>query len=188
MVNLSCFRKPELCGQTVLPDRSVLIGQKLVENAKIKNSNATFWVILKQCELVENDLKSLILSATNQRVSLNPNAPNSIRNVSTKQGKVKRDNFIDFQRLWLGLPSVSKLNLHQKHQSPKSIPKCGCLLGTRQHGITVVQSKLERKKLLISTSTFILENKREENISLKRFYVHTIGNKALQYFSSQGYL
>ena len=24
------------CGQTVLPDRSVLIGQKLVENAKIK--------------------------------------------------------------------------------------------------------------------------------------------------------
>ena len=30
------FRKPEACGQTVLPDRSVLIGQKLVENAKIK--------------------------------------------------------------------------------------------------------------------------------------------------------
>ena len=28
--------KPEACGQTVLPDRSVLIGQKLVENAKIK--------------------------------------------------------------------------------------------------------------------------------------------------------
>jgi len=32
----------------VLPDRSVLIGQKLVENAKkLKNSNATFWVIFK---------------------------------------------------------------------------------------------------------------------------------------------
>ena len=29
------FWKPEACGQTVLPDRSVLIGQKLVENAKI---------------------------------------------------------------------------------------------------------------------------------------------------------
>ena len=27
---------PEACGQTVLPDRSVLIGQKLAENAKIK--------------------------------------------------------------------------------------------------------------------------------------------------------
>ena len=26
------FWKPEACGQTVLPDRSVLIGQKLVEN------------------------------------------------------------------------------------------------------------------------------------------------------------
>ena len=31
------FLKPEACGQTVLPDRSILIGQKLAENAKIKN-------------------------------------------------------------------------------------------------------------------------------------------------------
>ena len=30
------FDKPEACGQTVLPDRSLFIGQKLVENAKIK--------------------------------------------------------------------------------------------------------------------------------------------------------
>ena len=29
------FRKPEDCGQTVLPDRLVLIGQKLVEIAKM---------------------------------------------------------------------------------------------------------------------------------------------------------
>ena len=41
--------KPEACGQTVLPDRSVLTGQKLVEMPKVKNSNATFWVIFKQC-------------------------------------------------------------------------------------------------------------------------------------------
>ena len=33
---LASFWKPEACGQTVLPDWSVLIGQKLVENAKIK--------------------------------------------------------------------------------------------------------------------------------------------------------
>ena len=33
---LASFWKPEACGQTVLPDRSVLIGQKLVENAEIK--------------------------------------------------------------------------------------------------------------------------------------------------------
>ena len=33
---LASFRKPEACGQVVLPDRSVLIGQKLVENAKIE--------------------------------------------------------------------------------------------------------------------------------------------------------
>ena len=34
MVNLASFWKTEACGQTVLPDKSVLIGQKLVENAK----------------------------------------------------------------------------------------------------------------------------------------------------------
>ena len=36
MVHFGEFLKPETCGQTVLPDRSILIGQKLVENAKIK--------------------------------------------------------------------------------------------------------------------------------------------------------
>ena len=30
------FKKPEGCSQTVLPDRSILIGQKLVENAEIQ--------------------------------------------------------------------------------------------------------------------------------------------------------
>ena len=39
------FLQVFVCGQTVLPDRSVLVGQKLVENAKIKNWNVTFWVI-----------------------------------------------------------------------------------------------------------------------------------------------
>ena len=36
MVHLGEFLKPEACGQTVLPDRSVSIRQKLVENAKIQ--------------------------------------------------------------------------------------------------------------------------------------------------------
>ena len=36
MVNLASFWKPEACGQTVLLDRSVFIGQKLGENAKIE--------------------------------------------------------------------------------------------------------------------------------------------------------
>ena len=50
MVNLESFWKPEACGQTVLPDMLVLIGQNLVENAKLKKkSNATFWMIFKQC-------------------------------------------------------------------------------------------------------------------------------------------
>ena len=33
---LASFWKPEACGQTVLPDRSILIGQKLVANVKIE--------------------------------------------------------------------------------------------------------------------------------------------------------
>ena len=33
---LASFWKPEACGQTVLPDRSLLIGQKFVGNAKIQ--------------------------------------------------------------------------------------------------------------------------------------------------------
>ena len=32
---MASFWKPEACGQTVLPDKSVSIGQKLVENAKM---------------------------------------------------------------------------------------------------------------------------------------------------------
>ena len=36
MLNLASFWKREACSQTVLPDMSVLIGQKLVENAKIQ--------------------------------------------------------------------------------------------------------------------------------------------------------
>ena len=36
-VHFGEFWKPEACGQTVLPDRSILIEQKLVENAKIQN-------------------------------------------------------------------------------------------------------------------------------------------------------
>ena len=37
MVHFGEFlKKTEACGQTVLPDKSVLIGQKFAENAKIK--------------------------------------------------------------------------------------------------------------------------------------------------------
>ena len=45
IVNFGDFLKTEVYGQTVLPDRSILKGQKLVENAKIE----IFWVIFKQC-------------------------------------------------------------------------------------------------------------------------------------------
>ena len=54
MVNLASFWKTEACGQTVLPDRSVLTGQKLVENAKIQKFKCdilsnfqTMWVFQK---------------------------------------------------------------------------------------------------------------------------------------------
>ena len=38
------FENLKACGQTVLQDRSLLIGHKLVKNAKIRDSNETFWV------------------------------------------------------------------------------------------------------------------------------------------------
>jgi len=39
--------------KTVLPDRSLLIGQKLVENAKnLKISNVTFLIIFKHCDFL----------------------------------------------------------------------------------------------------------------------------------------
>ena len=41
IANLSSFWKPEAFGQTVLPDRSLSIGQKLVEkNVKIQMSHS----------------------------------------------------------------------------------------------------------------------------------------------------
>ena len=50
MVYFGEFLKIKASGQTVLPDRSVLIGQKLLENAKIHKFNCdilgnfqTFW-------------------------------------------------------------------------------------------------------------------------------------------------
>ena len=43
---LASFWKPEACSHTVLPDRSVLIGQKLVENAKIQMRRELLWPFL----------------------------------------------------------------------------------------------------------------------------------------------
>ena len=44
-VHFGEFWNPESCGQIVLPDRSLFIGQKLTKNA-------TFWVIFKHCDTV----------------------------------------------------------------------------------------------------------------------------------------
>ena len=47
---LAIFWKLESCGQTVLPDRSLLIEQKWWKMPKFKTSNAKFWVIFKHWE------------------------------------------------------------------------------------------------------------------------------------------
>ena len=39
----------EACGQIVLPDKSLLLGQKLVENAKWKNQKCNILIYLKHC-------------------------------------------------------------------------------------------------------------------------------------------
>ena len=65
IVNLASFWKSEACGQTVLPDRSLLISQKLVENAKmakiqmrhvpILNETFFLWFLNTVLELPERD-------------------------------------------------------------------------------------------------------------------------------------
>ena len=59
---LAGFWKTEACSQTVLPDRSILIlGQKLVENAKIENFKCDnfqtlwLWVAKKYRRKIDND-------------------------------------------------------------------------------------------------------------------------------------
>ena len=49
---LAIFRKPESCGQTVLPDGSILIGQKLVENVKIQKFKCDILTTSKMSYLV----------------------------------------------------------------------------------------------------------------------------------------
>ena len=50
--DLASFGQPKACGQTELPDRSCLIGQKLLENAKIEKFKCDilgdFQTLLKQ--------------------------------------------------------------------------------------------------------------------------------------------
>ena len=48
MFNLASFRKREVCGQTVLPDKSILIRQKLVENAKMPKIEMRLFFIVFQ--------------------------------------------------------------------------------------------------------------------------------------------
>ena len=50
---MASFWKPEAGCQIVLPDRSIIIEQKFVENAEIQNlKNATFRVIFKHCAII----------------------------------------------------------------------------------------------------------------------------------------
>ena len=55
------FRKLEACGQTVLADRSLSIGQKLVENAKIQMRHFSFWHFppIFKCDLSGNTVSKI---------------------------------------------------------------------------------------------------------------------------------
>ena len=52
---LASFWKSEACCHTVLPDRSILIGQKSLKMPRSHNFNVTFWVLVfKQCDEMVN--------------------------------------------------------------------------------------------------------------------------------------
>ena len=58
---LASFWKPEACGQTELTDRSVLIGQKLVENAKIQMRHfEVFLNNVRRARVKEYDIRYVI--------------------------------------------------------------------------------------------------------------------------------
>ena len=54
MLILASFWKSEACGQTALPDRSLLIEQKLVENAKITEKK----IKMRHFEIFSNNVKN----------------------------------------------------------------------------------------------------------------------------------
>ena len=53
IVHLASFLKTEVCGPTVSPDRSILIGQKLMKNARIEKYT---WDIFNDVFKVDNDI------------------------------------------------------------------------------------------------------------------------------------
>ena len=68
IINLGIFLKREACNQTVLPDRSLLIGQKWWNMPKFKNSSATFWVIFKHCVQVYFHYRVCKITLKNQEM------------------------------------------------------------------------------------------------------------------------
>ena len=58
MVILASFWKPEVCCQEVLPDRPILIGQELVENAKIEKLKCDILGDFEHCDRSKKALKS----------------------------------------------------------------------------------------------------------------------------------
>ena len=55
---LASFWKPTACGQTELPDMSVLLGQKLVKNAKIQKFKCDIW----------GDFQTLLLKSSKRKI------------------------------------------------------------------------------------------------------------------------
>ena len=53
---LASFWKPEACGQTVLPDRSVLIRHKLVGNGKVQKFKCDIFSNFQTCRTVRDSL------------------------------------------------------------------------------------------------------------------------------------
>ena len=83
---LASFWKPEACSQIVLPDRSILKRQKLVENAKIKKTSFwPVWLIFKHCA----NAQCLKIWRNVSQKRENSNIRSSLRDFS-----------YDFQTLW----------------------------------------------------------------------------------------
>ena len=94
MLNLASSWKPKACGQTELPDRSVLIGQKWVENAKIH---------MRHFGWFSNTVQSLVVYNINLFFS-HDRITNILNTMTLKLQKCRSKNFANgFVEQWLNL-------------------------------------------------------------------------------------
>ena len=117
MVNLASFCKTEVCGRTVLPERSLLKGKKLIENAKIQ---------MRHFEQFSNNVVMY-------------GCPNKVKYEFSKKNSIHRISSVFYFDLWTKISSQpNQVNLPSH---PKV--KATCLSNTNNFIICLMEWNLK---------------------------------------------